>query len=134
MNKGTITQIIGAVVDAQFDEKNIPAIYNALEVNYDLNGVPTRLVLEVQQHLGAGVVRAVAMSTTDGLVRGMDVIDTGAPIQAPVGEGVLGRIFNVTGDPVDGKGDVNFTKKYPIHRNPPPLVEQSTGAELLETG
>ena len=87
MNKGTVTQIIGAVVDAQFDEKNIPAIYNALEVNYVLNGVPTRLVLEVQQHLGAGVVRAVAMSTTDGLVRGMEVVDTGAPIQAPVGEG-----------------------------------------------
>jgi len=134
MNKGTITQIIGAVVDAQFDEKNIPAIYNALEVNYTLNGAPTRLVLEVQQHLGAGVVRAVAMSTTDGLVRGMEITDTGAPIQTPVGEGVLGRIFNVTGDPVDGKGAVNFTKKYPIHRNPPPLVEQSTGAELLETG
>ena len=131
---GTITQIIGAVVDAQFDEKTIPAIYNALEVNYTLNGAPTRLVLEVQQHLGSGVVRTVAMSTTDGLVRGMPVTDTGAPIQAPVGEGVLGRIFNVTGDPVDGKGEVRFAKKYPIHRNPPPLVEQSTGAELLETG
>ena len=131
---GTITQIIGAVVDAQFDEKSIPAIYNALEVNYTLNGAPTRLVLEVQQHLGSGVVRTVAMSTTDGLVRGMPVTDTGAPIQAPVGEGVLGRIFNVTGDPVDGKGEVRFAKKYPIHRNPPPLVEQSTGAELLETG
>ena len=131
---GTITQIIGAVVDVQFDEKTIPAIYDALEVNYTLNGAPTRLVLEVQQRLGAGVVRAVAMSTTDGLVRGMPVVATGAPIQAPVGEGVLGRIFNVTGDPVDGKGAVSCTKKYPIHRNPPPLVEQSTGAELLETG
>ena len=116
MNKGTITQIIGAVVDAQFDEKSIPAIYNALEVNYTLNGAPTRLVLEVQQHLGSGVVRTVAMSTTDGLVRGMPVTDTGAPIQAPVGEGVLGRIFNVTGDPVDGKGEVRFAKKYPRQR------------------
>ncbi len=102
MNTGTITQIIGAVVDAQFSEKEIPAIYNALEVKYLLNGNETKLVLEVQQHLGAGLVRAVAMSTTDGLVRGMTVVDTGTPIQAPVGEGVLGRIFNVIGDPVDG--------------------------------
>jgi F-type H+-transporting ATPase subunit beta len=134
-NAGKIVQIIGPVVDADFSQAGkLPEIYNAIEVNYDLNGESTKLVLEVQQHLGDGWVRAVAMSTTEGLKRGLSVVDTGKPISVPVGEGVLGRIFNVTGDPVDERGPVNATKTYPIHRPAPSLVEQATSAEILETG
>ena len=119
-NKGTIVQVIGAVIDADFSQADqLPAIYNALEVTYDLYGSETTLVLEVQQHLGDGWVRTVAMSTSDGLKRGMEITDTGAPISVPVGAGVLGRIFNVTGDAVDERGDVNHEKKYPIHRPAP---------------
>jgi F-type H+-transporting ATPase subunit beta len=132
---GTIVQVIGPVVDADFsDAENIPEIYNALEVNYDLYGTETKLTLEVQQHLGDGWVRTVAMSTTEGLQRGMKISDTGAPISVPVGEAVLGRIFNVTGDPVDEKGEVRATKRYPIHRPAPALVDQATSTEILETG
>ena len=134
-NKGTIVQVIGAVIDADFSQADkLPAIYNALEVTYDLYGSQTTLVLEVQQHLGDGWVRTVAMSTSDGLKRGMEITDTGAPISVPVGAGVLGRIFNVTGDAVDERGDVPHEKKYPIHRPAPELVDQSTSAEILETG
>jgi F-type H+-transporting ATPase subunit beta len=133
-NKGKITQILGAVVDVQFDSANVPAIYQALKVEYTLKGAPTSLIVEVQQHLGDGMVRTVAMSSTEGLVRGMEAIDTGAAISVPVGEGVLGRIFNVTGDPVDERGEVKYEKRYPIHRNPPALVDQSTKAEILATG
>ena len=134
-NKGTIVQVIGAVIDADFSQADqLPAIYNALEVTYDLYGAETTLVLEVQQHLGDGWVRTVAMSTSDGLKRGMEITDTGAPISVPVGAGVLGRIFNVTGDAVDERGDVKHEKKYPIHRPAPELVDQSTSAEILETG
>ena len=133
-NTGKIVQVLGAVVDVQFDVKNVPAIYQALHIHYEYQGRPTTLTLEVQQHLGEGLVRAVAMSTTEGLVRGMDAIDTGNAITVPVGEGVLGRIFNVTGDPVDEKGEVTFEKRYPIHRNPPELIDQSTEAEILVTG
>tara|TARA_B110000438_G_C15819786_1_gene653808 strand:+ start:1405 stop:2826 length:1422 start_codon:yes stop_codon:yes gene_type:complete len=133
-NIGKITQILGAVVDVQFDSANLPAIYQALKVEYSLQGTPTSLVVEVQQHLGGGLVRTVAMSSTEGLVRGMKVIDTGAAISVPVGEGVLGRIFNVTGDPVDERGEVKYEKRYPIHRQPPALVDQSTTAEILATG
>jgi F-type H+/Na+-transporting ATPase subunit beta len=134
-NAGKIVQIIGPVVDADFSQAGkLPEIYNALEVNYDLNNESTKLVLEVQQHLGDGWVRAVAMSTTEGLKRGLPVIDTGKPISVPVGECVLGRIFNVTGDPVDERGPVNATKTYPIHRPAPSLVDQATSAEILETG
>ncbi len=133
-NIGKIVQVIGPVVDVKFPEGKIPAIYNALEINYKPAGKPTRLVCEVQQHLGEGLVRAVAMSSSDGLVRGMDVVDTGAAIQVPVGEAVLGRIFNVVGDTVDEKGPVGTDKKYPIHRPPPPLTEQNTSGSILETG
>jgi len=134
-NKGTIVQVIGAVIDADFSKADkLPSIYNALEVTYELNGEMTTLILEVQQHLGDGWVRAIAMSTSDGLKRGMELTDTGAPISVPVGEGVLGRIFNVTGDAVDERGPVKFEKKYPIHRPAPELVDQSTSAEVLETG
>ncbi|MAS94194.1 MAG: F0F1 ATP synthase subunit beta [Verrucomicrobiales bacterium] len=134
-NIGTIVQVIGPVIDADFSKsEKLPEIYNALEVDYDLNGESTKLTLEVQQHLGDGWVRAVAMSSTEGLKRGLSITDTGAPISVPVGEGVLGRIFNVTGDVVDERGPVNATKTYPIHRPAPTLVDQSTSAEILETG
>ena len=134
MNKGKITQVIGAVVDVQFTAGNVPPILQALEINYQLQGVPTKLVLEVQQHLGEGLVRAVAMTSTEGLVRGTEVLDTGSPISVPVGEGVLGRIFNVTGDPVDERGPVKYDKLSPIHRAAPPLVDQETKPKILETG
>ena len=134
-NEGKIVQIIGPVVDADFSAaEKLPEIYNAIEVHYDLNGVNTKLVLEVQQHLGDGWVRAVAMSTTEGLKRGLKVVNTGKPISVPVGECVLGRIFNVTGDAVDERGPVNATKYYPIHRPAPLLIDQATSAEILETG
>ena len=134
-NTGTIAQVIGPVVDADFSKAgNLPKIYNALEIEYEVYGKPTKLVLEVQQHLGDGWVRAVAMSSSEGLKRGMDIKDTGAPISVPVGDEVLGRIFNVTGDPVDERGDVKTEKRYPIHRPAPPLTEQDTSATILETG
>ena len=135
-NQGTIVQIIGAVIDADFSKAaTVPAIFNALEVNYVLNGEDTKLVLEVQQHLGDGWVRAVAMSTTDGLKRGMALTDTGQPITVPVGNQVLGRIFNVTGDLVDeNKPLEDAAKRAPIHRPAPSLAEQSANTEVLETG
>ncbi len=117
--------MIGPVVDVEFPEgKRLPGIYNALEIEYEVNGNPTKLTLEVQQHLGENWVRSIAMSSTEGLKRGMAVTDTGGPITVPVGEGVLGRLFNVTGDPVDNRGPVTFTKRYPIHRPAPELTEQ----------
>lgn len=133
-NTGKIVQVLGAVVDVQFGAGKVPAIYQALHVEYTYQDQPTTLTLEVQQHLGEGLVRTVAMSSTEGIVRGMDAIDTGAAISVPVGEGVLGRIFNVTGDPVDERGPVKYEKRYPIHRNPPELIDQSTEAEILVTG
>ncbi|MEM8549214.1 MAG: F0F1 ATP synthase subunit beta [Verrucomicrobiota bacterium] len=133
-NTGKIVQVIGAVVDVQFDSENVPEIYNALHVAYKIGTEESKVVLEVQQHLGDGLVRAVAMSSTEGLVRGIDVEDTGAPISVPVGEQVLGRIFNVTGDTVDERGPCETEKRYPIHRQPPTLVEQDTQAQILETG
>ena len=134
MNTGKIVQIIGAVVDIDFSLAQMPAIYNALTVDYEIDGKPTQLVLEVEQHLPDGWVRTVAMSTTDGLKRGMDVIDTGAPISVPVGPKVLGRIFNVLGETVDEKGQLDGVKRYPIHRDSPTLEEQSTSSEVLESG
>src|ERR1700756_1954072 len=135
MNKGNIVQVIGPVVDVEFpDEKTLPKIYNALEIEYEVAGNPTKLTLEVQQHLGENWVRTIAMSSTEGLKRGMSVQDTGGPITVPVGEGVLGRVFNVAGDPVDNRGPVKFTKRYPIHRPAPDLMEQDTKVQILETG
>ncbi len=134
MNTGKIVQIIGAVVDVDFSQTQMPAIYNALTVEYEVNGQPTKLVLEVEQHLPDGWARTVAMSSTDGLKRGMIVVDTGAPISVPVGPKVLGRIFNVLGETVDEKGQLTDTKRYPIHREAPTLEEQSTSSEVLESG
>ncbi|MEO8439815.1 MAG: F0F1 ATP synthase subunit beta [Spartobacteria bacterium] len=135
MNTGNIVQVIGPVVDVDFaDAGKLPGIYNALEIEYEVNGNPTKLTLEVQQHLGESWVRSIAMSSTEGLSRGMKVTDTGGPISVPVGEGTLGRIFNVTGDPVDNRGPVSFTKRYPIHRKAPSLTDQDVQAAILETG
>ena len=131
---GKIVQVIGAVVDVSFAEENVPNILDAIVVEYQVSEASKELVLEVQQHLGDGVVRAVAMSSTDGLRRGMPVINTGAPIRVPVGEAVLGRIFDVTGNTVDEKGPVQTEERRPIHRGAPELVDQATEAEILETG
>jgi F-type H+-transporting ATPase subunit beta len=133
MNKGKIVQVIGPVVDVEFAE-NLPAIYNALTVENPIQTSAPRLTLEVQQHLGDNWVRAVAMSTTEGLKRGFEVTDTGKPISMPVGEGVMGRVFDVTGQAVDERGPVKADKYYPIHRNPPPLVDQATSPTVLVTG
>lgn len=132
MNTGRIVQIIGSVLDLQFAENKLPAIYSAV-------GIPTgksgqQLIAEVQAHLGEGQVRAVSMQSTDGLKRGMEATDTGAPISVPVGEEVLGRLFNVLGETIDGKEKVKSKKYLPIHRSAPTFEEQSTTSEIFETG
>ena len=133
---GKIVQVIGAVVDAEFPEGATPKIYDALEVTYEVPGFDNekRLVLETQQHLGGNRVRSVAMSSTEGLVRGVNVLNTGAPISVPVGEKVLGRIFNVIGETVDNKGECGNEETRPIHRPAPELMDQDTEANILETG
>jgi F-type H+-transporting ATPase subunit beta len=138
MSMGKIVQVIGPVVDVEFEPNQLPAIYNALEVqgieNKDMFAYSQRLVLEVAQHLGESQVRTIAMAATDGLSRGMDVKDTGAPITIPVGNETLGRILNSVGEPVD-KGPAITTKKtYPIHRPAPAFEDQSTKVEMFETG
>ena len=134
-NIGKIVQVIGPVVDVDFSASGkLPEIYNALEISYELGGKTVRLVCEVQSHLGDGWVRSVAMSSTEGLKRGGDVTDTGGPITVPVGEEVLGRIFNVTGDAVDDQPTPKTAKRYGIHRPAPPLVDQNPSAQILETG
>ena len=130
MNKGAISQIIGVVVDVAFLEK-LPEIYNALETTMP-DG--KKLTLEVEQHLGGKIVRTVAMSSTDGLKRGQEVLDTVAAISVPVGNNTLGRMFNITGDTIDGLGEFKVEKKYPIHRPAPEFVQQSIKYEVLETG
>ncbi len=134
-NIGKIVQVIGPVVDVDFSAAGkLPEIYNALEINYDMLGKATRLICEVQSHMGDGWVRSLAMTSTDGLKRGMNATDTGAPITVPVGEAVLGRIFNVTGDPVDDQAAPIVEKRYPIHRPAPKLIDQDPSAQILETG
>lgn len=128
--KGKIKTIIGPVVDVEFAEGNLPAIYNALTVTVGDKTV----VLETEQHLGGNTIRAIAMDTTDGMTRGMDVADTGAPISVPVGKEVLGRMFNVLGGQIDAKEEVTKAKRMPIHRTAPPFEEQATKVEILETG
>jgi F-type H+/Na+-transporting ATPase subunit beta len=130
MNKGKISQVIGPVVDVEF-EKELPEIYSALEIKLEGD---KKLVLEAHQHLGGNKVRAVAMGSTDGLQRQMEVVDTGAPISVPVGPETLGRMFNLLGEAIDGKENVTTKKKYPIHRPAPAFTDQSTEAEILETG
>src|SRR5256886_2538419 len=126
---GRVTQVIGAVVDVQF-EGQLPAILNALETDNHGN----RLVLEVAQHLGESTVRTVAMDSSEGLVRGQEVTDTGLPIEVPVGDGTLGRIINVIGEPVDEAGPVPHTERRAIHQPTPSYTEQSTEAQILVTG
>jgi F-type H+-transporting ATPase subunit beta len=138
MNQGKIVQVIGPVVDVEFEPGKLPPIYSALEVpgagSTDVFAYSAKLVLEVAQHLGESQVRTVAMAATDGLTRGMPVNDTGQPISIPVGNGTLGRIINITGEPVDKMGPVKSTKTYPIHRPAPPFDQQSTKVEMFETG
>ena len=132
---GKIIQVIGPVIDAEFPEGKLPEIYNALKVEATSEaGIPVKITFEVQQLLGDNKVRAVAMSSTDGLVRGMDVVDTGAAISVPVGQPTLGRIFNVLGDPVDEAGEVQSEESAPIHRQAPSFTELTTKPELFETG
>ncbi|AGY58693.1 F0F1 ATP synthase subunit beta [Gloeobacter kilaueensis] len=135
VNEGYVTQVIGPVVDAEFPQGELPAIYNALLIDGKTDsGQQIRLTCEVQQLLGDKKVRAVSMSTTDGLVRGMKVIDTGAPISVPVGKPTLGRIFNVLGEPVDEGAAVETTEKFPIHRPSPKFIDLTTKPEIFETG
>src|SRR5215468_3512717 len=133
MANGKIVKVSGPVVDVEFPE-SLPAIYNALTVEYKVQNQPAKITLEVQQHLGDRLVRAISMAGTEGLKRGFEVIDTGGPISMPVGEAVMGRIFDVTGNPVDERGPVKAEKFYPIHRPPPPLADQATSPQLLATG
>ncbi len=132
MATGKIVQIIGAVVDVEFGAKELPSLFNALEV--EAAGAGDSVILEVQQHVGNGWVRCIAMTPTEGLKRGLAVRDTGSPISVPVGESTLGRVFDVTGQPVDGGPPVVAEKTYPIHRPPPGLEDQSTSTEMFATG
>ena len=127
---GKITQIIGAVLDIKFSAGNLPEIYDAINIETN-NG---RLVVEVAQHLGDDTVRCIAMGSTDGLVRGMEAVATGAPISVPVGENTLGRMFNVLGNPIDNIDAPEGVEYFPIHRKAPAFAEQSTETEILETG
>src|SRR6516164_4924216 len=131
---GRISQVIGSTFDAEFDERHLPNIYNALQVEGEVKGVKIKLTGEVQQHLGGNRVRCVALGSTDGLVRGMHVLDTGAPVRVPVGKGGLGRVFNLLGDPIDGRGSIDASEWWPIHREPPTFEELSAKTEQFETG
>jgi F-type H+-transporting ATPase subunit beta len=132
LRTGKIVQVIGPVVDIRFPTEDLPPIYNAIKITDKDAGID--LTLEIEQHMGDNMVRTVAMSSTDGLVRGMDAVDTGGPISVPVGEGTLGRVFNLLGEPIDEMGDVQAEKRYPIHRPPPSMEEQKTSIEIFETG
>jgi F-type H+-transporting ATPase subunit beta len=130
MAKGKIAQVIGTVVDVEFPPDELPALYSACEITTH----SSKLVLEVQEHIGNNWVRCLALSPTEGLERGIEVADTGAPLSVPVGKATLGRLFNVLGEPIDNLGAVETTERWPIHRPPPPLDEQATTTEMLETG
>ncbi|MCE2451622.1 MAG: F0F1 ATP synthase subunit beta [Nitrospinae bacterium] len=138
MNEGRVTQVIGPVIDVEFDAGNLPELRNALVVKKDpsllAEGEKDEVVVEVALHLGESTVRTVSMEPTEGLIRGLTAVDTGAPITMPVGKASLGRILNVIGEPVDGKGPVETTERMPIHRPAPTLEDQSTSTEMLETG
>ncbi len=131
---GVVTQVIGSTFDAQFAEDSLPNIYNALTINTESKAGPFNLVGEVQQHLGGGRVRAVALGSTDGLTRGAACNDLGGPVTVPVGEGVLGRVFNLLGEPIDKLGPVNTEKRLPIHRKPPEFEDLNAQTEILPTG
>src|SRR5277367_5190833 len=122
---GHIVQVIGSTYDCEFEEGHLPEIYNAIKIDSEYKGVKIHLTGEVQQHLGGNRVRCVALGSTDGLVRGMPVVDTGNPVSVPVGKGTLGRVFNLLGDPIDGRGPIDASERWPIHRDPPTFEELS---------
>src|SRR3954465_12744930 len=129
---GKISQVIGSTFDVEFEEGNLPKNYNALHVNAEEKGVRVHLTGEVQQQLGGNRIRCVALGSTDGLVRGMSVVDTGKPVQVPVGKETLGRGFNLRGEPIDGRGPVNAQEYRPIHQDPPGFAELSSKTEVFE--
>jgi F-type H+-transporting ATPase subunit beta len=133
-SNGRIAQVIGSTFDAEFDEGHLPEIYNALTIDAEEKGVSIKLTGEVQQHLGGNRVRCVALGSTDGLVRGMTVVDTGSPVNVPVGKETLGRVFNLLGQPIDGRGEVSAGEHWPIHREPPLFENLSPKTEVFETG
>lgn len=133
-NIGKITQVIGSTFDAEFSEENLPAIYNAVKIDSETADKKLHLTGEIQQHLGGGKVRCVALGSTDGLVRGMDCLDTGAPVSVPVGNGTLGRVFNLLGEPIDKLGDVKADSYRAIHQPAPKITDLSTKTEIFETG
>jgi F-type H+-transporting ATPase subunit beta len=132
--RGRIVQVIGSTFDAEFEEGHLPEIYNACTVDTEHKGVHVRLTGEVQQQLGGNRVRCVALGSTDGLVRGSEVIDTGKSVSVPVGKETLGRVFNLLGEPIDNRGPVDATEFRPIHREPPPFDQLSPKTEVFETG
>jgi F-type H+/Na+-transporting ATPase subunit beta len=133
-NVGRITQVIGSTFDVQFPENKLPAIYNAVKIESNNKGTKLNLTGEVQQHLGGGRVRCVALGSTDGLMRGQDCVDTGGPVSVPVGEGTLGRVFNLLGEPIDNRGPVKADAHWEIHRQAPPIAELKTNTEIFVTG
>jgi F-type H+-transporting ATPase subunit beta len=133
-NIGRVSQIIGSTFDVEFPENQLPPIYNAVKVESDQKGIKLDLTGEVQQHLGGGRVRCVALGNTDGMVRGMECIDTGSSVRVPVGKATLGRVFNLIGQPIDGRGPVKADDYWPIHRDSPPVTDLSTETEVFETG
>ena len=134
MNKGKVIQVIGSTFDAAFSEEDLPGIYNALKIDTEFKGWRITVTGEVQQHLGGGKVRAVALGSTDGMARGMEVVDTGAPVSVPVGEATLGRVFNLLGEPIDNMGPVDAKVRRPIHCAPPKFTDLSSNTEMFETG
>ena len=134
MNQGKVVQIIGSVFDAQFPAEHAPAVYNSIEVQGNFPGGRTKIYGEVQQHLGGGKVRAISLSSTLGMRRGLDVIDTGGPLTVPVGTQTLGRVFNLFGETIDGRGPIESGTRMPIHRKPPKFVDLSVKTEMFETG
>src|SRR6185295_9938149 len=130
---GKISQVIGSTFDAQFPEEQLPAIYNAVKVDLITDGQTIKLTGEIQQHLGGGRVRAVALGSTDGLRRGMNVVDTGSPVTVPVGKETLGRVFNLLGDTIDNRGPIQIKERRAIHREPPEFVDLAPKAEVFET-
>ena len=133
-NVGRVSQVIGSTFDAEFSEGNLPAIYNAVKIESEKKGVKINLTAEVQQHLGGGRVRCIALGSTDGLMRGLDCVDLGKPVTVPVGIGTLGRVFNVLGEPIDQRGPVQADDYWTIHRQAPKVSELSTHTEVFETG
>src|SRR5207247_727603 len=131
-SKGSVVQVIGTVVDVEFPAEALPGIYSAIEINQESNG--NKLIAEVQQHLGNNWVRCLTMDTTDGLRRGAEAVDTGEPIKVPVGQPVLGRLFNVLGQPLDGLGEVKSDEHWPIHRPAPTFEERESTPQVMETG